>query len=298
MVKNGNGNGVTIAPKNGNGANGSASAALPDVQKTQDERGIAIDEVGVSNIKFPVSMPLRDGGVANTVANISMRVALPHYEKGTHMSRFMIALHEKVDELGPASVKNVLQHLLELLDSETAYLDMSFPLFLNRPAPVTGISGLLDYECAFKGVLQKDGTYEKHIEVRVTAASLCPCSKNISQYGAHNQRSLITIKVRETDDLVWFEDLVEIAERNASCQMYPILKRPDEKAVTERAYENPKFVEDIVRDVAGELLDLKKSNKIRWFFVSSNNYESIHNHDAYAQIERGDPGKLLSRSSD
>jgi GTP cyclohydrolase I len=132
--------------------------------------------------------------------------------------------------------------------------------------------------------------------VKVNAASLCPCSKEISSYGAHNQRSLITIKVSEANEIIWFEDLVEIAERNASCQLYPILKRPDEKYVTERAYDNPKFVEDIVRDVATDLLKMLESDTIRWFFVSSNNYESIHNHDAYAKIERGNPGQLLKSS--
>jgi GTP cyclohydrolase I len=268
--------------------------ALPDIQKTRDRRGIAIDEVGVSNIRYPLTFPLRDGGQINTVATVSMRVSLPHYEKGTHMSRFMIALTEKDHELRPGTVGNVLRHLLELLESETAFLDMSFPIFLSRPAPVTGIPGLMDYECSFKGVMKRDGSYEKQIEVRVNAASLCPCSKEISVHGAHNQRSQITVKVREGADIMWFEDLIEIAERNASCQLYPILKRPDEKFVTEKAYENPKFVEDIVRDVASDLMGKLEKAEILWFFVSSNNYESIHNHDAYAQIERGDTGTLLS----
>ena len=274
-----------------------AGETLPDIQKTQDKRGIAIDEVGVSNIRHPLTFPLRDGGVMHTVAKVSMRVSLPHYEKGTHMSRFMIALHERGKELTPGGVSDVLEYLLELLDAETAYLDMSFPLFLKRPAPVTGIEGMLDYECAFKGVRKKDGTYDKIVEVRVNAASLCPCSKEISQYGAHNQRSLITIKVRENSDgIIWFEDLIEVAEKNASCQLYPILKRPDEKYVTERAYENPKFVEDIVRDVATDLEKLLSSEQVLWYFVSSNNYESIHNHDAYAQLQRGSLGANLTNT--
>lgn len=266
---------------------------LPDVQKSKDQRGLAIDEVGVSNIRYPLRFPLRDGGSINTVANVSMRVSLAHYEKGTHMSRFMIALQEKDQELRPGTVSNVLGHLLELLDADRAFLDMEFPIFLNRPAPVTGIDGLLDYECVFKGVKTRDGHFDRHVEVRVNAASLCPCSKNISDYGAHNQRSLITIKIREKDDIVWFEDLIDIAERNASCQLYPILKRPDEKYVTERAYENPKFVEDIVRDVALDLNKMLESGQILWFAVTSNNYESIHNHDAFARIERGERGDFL-----
>lgn len=273
----------------------SIQSELPDVQKTPDKRGIAIDEVGVSNIRYPLTFPLRDGGEFHTVARVSMRVSLPETEKGTHMSRFMIALQEKNRDLRPGSVQDILDHMIELLETEVAYLDMEFPIFLNRPAPVTGIDGLLDYECSFKAVRTSAGTYEKLLEVRVNAASLCPCSKNISQYGAHNQRSLITIRVRESNnERIWFEDLIEIAEKNASCQLYPILKRPDEKHVTERAYENPKFVEDIVRDVAGDMMEMLNSKRIGYFFVSSNNYESIHNHDAYAQIQRGEMGALLS----
>lgn len=274
------------------------TAPLPDIQKTKDKRGIAIDEVGVSNIRYPLTFPLRDGGAFNTVAKVSMRVSLPATEKGTHMSRFMIALQEKNRELRPGTVSNILDHLLELLDAEVAFLDMSFPIFLKRPAPVTGLEGILDYECSFKAVRTTAGEYEKLLEVRVNAASLCPCSKNISQYGAHNQRSLITIRVREgKSQILWFEDLIEIAEKSASCQLYPILKRPDEKFVTEKAYENPKFVEDIVRDVAGYLQELMDEDRIGYYFVSSNNYESIHNHDAYAQIQRGDMGQLLSNFS-
>ncbi|MGF1573751.1 MAG: GTP cyclohydrolase FolE2 [Sumerlaeia bacterium] len=271
---------------------------LPDVQKTLDERGIAIDEVGVSNIRYPLTFPLRDGGAFNTVAKVSMRVSLPETEKGTHMSRFMIALQEKNRELRPGTVSNILEHLIETLNVKVAFLDMSFPIFLSRPAPVTGLDGILDYECSFKGVRTDSGEYEKMLEVRVNAASLCPCSKNISQYGAHNQRSLITIRVREgKGTILWFEDLIEIAEASASCQLYPILKRPDEKFVTEKAYENPKFVEDIVRDVALKLQVLLDDKRIGYFFVSSNNYESIHNHDAYAQIQRGNMGQLLSNFS-
>ncbi len=267
---------------------------LPDIQRSRDTRGIDIDEVGVSNIRYPISFPLRDGGTFHTVATLSMRVSLPHYEKGTHMSRFMIALEDKVKDLRPGNVDAVLRHLLELLEAENAYLDMTFPIFLSRPAPVTGIAGLLDFDCVFRGVMTRDGAYDKEVGVKVNAASLCPCSKKISSYGAHNQRSLITIKIRETEEFVWFEDLIDIAERNASCQLYPILKREDEKHVTERAYENPKFVEDIVRDVAVDLGEMLKVGRIKWFFVSSQNYESIHNHDAYAHVERGERGSLLS----
>ncbi len=275
------------------------SQTLPDIQKTADTRGLEINEVGVSNIRFPLVLPKRDGGVFNTVGKISMRVNLAHTEKGTHMSRFLIALNENQTDLAPSKVEGVLENLLAYLEADVAYLDMSFPIFLTRKAPVTGIPGLLDFDCLFRGVLTKDGLYEKQVGVEVIAASLCPCSKEISKYGAHNQRSRIQIKVRETrsEGVIWFEDLIDIAERNASCRMHPILKRPDEKYVTESAYENPKFVEDIVRDVGTYLREWLKSEKIGWFHVSSTNYESIHNHDAYAHIEMGDTGTLLGSFS-
>lgn len=266
---------------------------LPDIQKTADQRGIAIDEVGVSNIRYPMSFPLRDGGVFHTIATISMRVSLPHHQKGTHMSRFLIALQEKAMELRPENLQEILEHMLTLLEAETAFIDLTFPIFLSRPAPVTGLPGLMEYDCTLQGVLTSDGVLDKQVGVVVKAASLCPCSKEISRYGAHNQRSEITIKTRPLG-MLWFEDLIEIAERNASCQLYPILKRPDEKHVTERAYENPKFVEDIVRDVSVDLSDLLKGGEVGWFFVSSRNEESIHKHDAYAHIERGERGTLLS----
>ena len=266
---------------------------LPDIQKTPDQRGIAIDEVGVSSIRHPLVLPLRDGGAFSTIATISMRVSLPHHQKGTHMSRFLIALQEKVSELRPENIDEILEHMLTLLEAENAYIDISFPIFLPRPAPVTGLPGLMEYDCLLQGVMTDKGLKEKMIGVVVKAASLCPCSKEISEYGAHNQRSEITIKTRPAD-FIWFEDLIDVAERNASCQLYPILKRPDEKFVTEHAYDNPKFVEDIVRDVAVDLMALKEEGLLHWFFVSSRNEESIHKHDAYAHIERGDRGPLLS----
>jgi GTP cyclohydrolase I len=166
---------------------------------------------------------------------------------------------------------------------------------LERPAPVTATAGLLDYSCLFRAMMLDDGSFDKIVGVKVNVATCCPCSKEISAYGAHNQRSEVNIDVRPTEDeFIWFEDLIDIAERNASTQLYPILKREDEKRVTEQAYENPKFVEDIVRDMAIDLFELKDQGRIAWFYVSSNNYESIHNHDAFAKIERGVRGPLLS----
>jgi len=268
---------------------------LPDIQNSHDKRGIEIDQVGVSNVRYPLTLPLRDNGEFHTVANLSMTVSLPHHQKGTHMSRFMIALNEQHKHFTPDSVHIVLEEMLELLEAEEAFLSMAFPIFLTRKAPITGIEGMLDYNCEFRAMLTNEGMQDKLIGVRANVASLCPCSKEISDYGAHNQRSEITMDVRPyEDEFIWFEDLIDIGEYHASCQLYPILKRTDEKYVTERAYNNPKFVEDIVRDVATDLLAMMDEERIAWFYVSSNNYESIHNHDAYAKIERGVRGPLLT----
>ncbi len=268
---------------------------LPDIQNSQDGRGIEIDQVGVSNVRYPLTLPLRDNGEFHTVANLSMTVSLPHYQKGTHMSRFMIALNEHHKHFTPNSVHIVLEEILALLEAEEAFLSMTFPIFLLRKAPVTGIEGMLDYNCEFKAMLTSEGLHDKLIGVRANVASLCPCSKEISAYGAHNQRSEVQMDVRPCDgEFIWFEDLIDIGEYNASCQLYPILKRPDEKYVTERAYDHPKFVEDMVRDVAADLLAMVNGERIAWFYVSSNNYESIHNHDAFAKIERGVRGPLLT----
>ena len=268
---------------------------LPDLQNLADPRGIGIDQVGVSNVRYPLTLPLRAGGEFNTVANLSMTVSLPHYLKGTHMSRFMIALNERNHQFRPDTVHLVLEELLNLLEAEEAFVDMEFPIFLARKAPVTREQGLIDFNCVFRSMSSTSGTDDKSVGVKVNVTTLCPCSKEISEYGAHNQRSEITIDVRPAgDEFVWFEDLIDIAEKNASCELYPVLKRPDEKAVTERAYDNPRFVEDMVRDIGTDLLDLMHNGKILWFYVASRNYESIHNHDAFARIERGVRGPLLS----
>lgn len=268
---------------------------LPDIQSSSDPRGIDLDQVGVSNVRYPLLLPLRSGGEFSTVADLSMAVHLTHDRKGVHMSRFMIALNEQNQHFRPDSVHLVLQELLDLLNAEEAFLDMAFPIFLRREAPVTSNAGLLDYDCFFRAMMSKDGVHDKIVGVRVNAASCCPCSKEISAYGAHNQRSEITLSARPgPDEFVWFEDLIDIAESSASCQLYPILKRPDEKIVTERAYENPKFVEDIVRDISAELIGSLDRGKIAWFSVSSVNHESIHTHNAFARVERGVRGPLIS----
>lgn len=268
---------------------------LPDLQNREDRRGIDIDQVGVSNVRFPLTLPLRAGGEFNTVANLSMTVSLPHYLKGTHMSRFMIALNERNHQFRPDTVHVVLEALLGLLDAEEAFIEMEFPIFLTRRAPVTGKPGMMDYNCVFRGMMSRTGTFDKIVGVKVNVTTLCPCSKEISEYGAHNQRSEIAIDVRPArDEFIWFEDLIDIAEKNASCRLYPVLKRPDEKAVTERAYDNPRFVEDMVREIGMDLFELLDADRLLWFDIASRNDESIHNHDAFARIERGVRGPLLS----
>ena len=267
---------------------------LRDVQKLPDERGIEIDQVGVSNVKYPLTLPLREGGTFATVADVSMPVCLPHSQKGTHMSRFMIALNERNHHFHPETVHLVLEELLERLEAEEAFVDLTFPIFLERAAPVTGERGLLNYHCHLRAMHTADGQHDKVIGVVANVASLCPCSKEISERGAHNQRSEVKMDIRPTDDtFVWFEELIDIAERNGSSALYPILKRPDEKHVTETAYDNPKFVEDIVRDVSGDLQEMLVMHRIQWFNVQINNFESIHNHDAFAKVERGERGPVM-----
>jgi len=274
--------------------NPSEFISLPDMQKNRDERGIEIDRVGVSNVRYPLNLHLRDGDTFNTVANLSLSVSLQHAEKGTHMSRFMTFLNEKSQLLQLDTVHMALEELGHKMQSEEVFLDMEFPVFLKRHAPVTGLEGLLDFNCILRAMLTQEGQCDTLVGVRANVTSCCPCSREISRYSAHNQRSEVSISVRPKE-YVWFEDLIDIAEKSASSQLYPILKRADEKNVTERAYENPKFVEDIVRDAAIELLELLKGDAIAWFYLSSNNYESIHNHDAFAEIERGTRGPLLER---
>ena len=267
---------------------------LPDIQETRDTRGIDIDRVGVTHVRYPLAVPLRAGGTINTVASLSATVSLAREKKGTHMSRLMIAINNQSHRFRPDRLDDVLGEMLTLLDAREVVVEMEFPIFLTRAAPVTGIEGVLDYNCRYSAMLSVDGQRDKMVGVRASVTSCCPCSKEISQYGAHNQRSEVGIAVAPSRGaFIWFEDLIDIAEKSASSQLYPVLKRADEKHVTEGAYDNPKFVEDIVRDSANELLRWQEAETISWFRVSVTNYESIHNHDAFAQIERGTRGPLL-----
>ncbi len=254
---------------------------IEDVQGRADTRRIPIDRVGIKEIFHPVRVKDRSGGEQHTIANFSMYVHLPHNFKGTHMSRFVEILNEHEREISVESFNAMLSEMTTRLNSDGGHLEMTFPYFVMKKAPVTGVQSLLDYRATLVGELN-DGRVDTWLKVLVPVTSLCPCSKQISDYGAHNQRSHLTIsaKIREH---VWLEELIDVAEQEGSCELFGILKRPDEKWVTERAYDNPKFVEDIVRDVATRL---NTDDRIRAYVIEAENFESIHNHSAYARIER------------
>jgi GTP cyclohydrolase I len=261
---------------------GTASVtAIEDVQGRADLRRIPINKVGIKDVYHPVRVRDRAGGDQHTVANFNMYVALPHNFKGTHMSRFVEILHLHEREISVDSFREMLGEMTRRLDATSGHIEMTFPYFVMKQAPVTKVESVVKYDAALIGEIH-DGVEEMWIRVVVAATSLCPCSKKISDYGAHNQRSHITITARVRDH-VWIEELIDIAEQEASCEVYGILKRPDEKFVTERAYDNPKFVEDIVRDIA---VRLNNEPRVLAYVVEAENFESIHNHSAYAQIEK------------
>jgi GTP cyclohydrolase I len=268
------------ATNRASGASGPVSA-IPDVQSKRDERRVAIDRVGVKNVTYPFILHTPEGGEQPTVASINMYVALPHYQKGTHMSRFLEVLNEHNSApIKPEEIPLVARRVKERLEAEQAHIELSFTYFIKKLAPVTKMAGLMDYKVTFECTAN---SHEDFIMgVKAPATSLCPCSKEISRYGAHNQRCEIEAKVRFKGTL-WIEDLARMIESAASEQVYAVLKRPDEKHVTEKAYENPKFVEDIVRDLA---LTLDDDDRITWYQINSENFESIHSHNAYAQITR------------
>ena len=252
---------------------------IEDVQGRADTRRLPINRVGIKDIRHPVKVKDRTAGEQHTIAQFNMYVALPHNFKGTHMSRFVEILHGE-REISVESFRAMLEKMTERLEADTGHIEMSFPFFVMKKAPVSGVESLMDYHATLIGE-RRNGRTEMWIRVVVPVTSLCPCSKKISAYGAHNQRSHVTIGAKLRSHL-WIEELIDIAESEASSELYGILKRPDEKYVTERAYDNPKFVEDMVRDVAGRL---NADDRIAAYSVESENFESIHNHSAYAQIE-------------
>jgi GTP cyclohydrolase I len=251
-----------------------------DVQSQTDTRNITIDKVGVKNVRYPIVVEDRSNSQQQTVADLDMYVELPHQHRGTHMSRFIEVLNRFHTDTLISHLEAFLQDLRASLDADVAYCTLRFPYFIRKTAPVSGIASLSSYTCFFEASLAEEYTLTLGVEVPVT--SLCPCSKEISDNGAHSQRSSVTVRARYRD-FIWLEELIEYVEQSASCEVYSLLKRVDEKYVTEKAYNNPAFVEDIVRDVTTKLLE---DDRIIWFHVASENYESIHNHNAYACVER------------
>ena len=261
-----------------------ANLPIPDVQSTPDGRRLAIDRVGIKAIRHPMRIAERAGGTQHTVATFNMYVGLPHQFKGTHMSRFVEILNAHEREVTVDTFRLMLREVVNKLEAESGRIEMRFPYFVTKKAPVSGVKSLLDYEVTFVGEIV-EGREVFSMEVVVPVTSLCPCSKKISAYGAHNQRSHVTIAAR-VQSFVWIEELIDLAEKQASSELYGLLKRPDEKYVTELAYDNPKFVEDLVRDIAGRL---NEDPRIEAYVVESENFESIHNHSAYAMIRKNWP---------
>ncbi|MCK9583518.1 MAG: GTP cyclohydrolase FolE2 [Candidatus Cloacimonetes bacterium] len=253
---------------------------IPDLQSQNDTRNTVIDKVGIKGLRYPIVVEDRKNQIQHTVADLNIYVELPHHMRGTHMSRFVEILHHYHQEALIGNLEPFLRELKASLKAEAAYIDIAFPYFLSKQAPVSKIASILAYDCVFSACLKDE--YELLIGVTVPVTTLCPCSKEISEAGAHNQRSKITIKVSYTG-FVWLDELIELAEATASCEIYSLLKRVDEKYVTEKAYANPKFVEDIVREIT---LKLESDERITGFFVESENAESIHLHNAYAMISR------------
>ncbi len=259
----------------------SRSNTIADVQNSADTRHIAINKVGIKDIRHPVRVKDRSDGEQNTVATFNMYVNLPHNFKGTHMSRFVEILNSHERVISVSSFQVMLADMARLLEADSGHIEMRFPYFINKTAPVSGVQSLLDYDVTLIGEVHEDKP-TMQIKVVVPVTSLCPCSKKISDRGAHNQRSHVTIQAR-TNGFIWIEEIIDLVEKEASCELFSLLKRPDEKHVTERAYDNPKFVEDMVRDVA---VRLNNEPRISAYIIESENFESIHNHSAYALIER------------
>ncbi|MFC1881696.1 GTP cyclohydrolase FolE2 [Thermodesulfobacteriota bacterium] len=256
---------------------------MKDIQSQPDFRKIPIDKVGIKNLRYPVTVRDRRDGFQHTIAVINMYVDLPHNNKGTHMSRFVELLHFLHPDVSLQKFSVILENMKKHLNAASAHLEMTFPYFIEKTAPVSTSPGLMDYTCSIRGSSDPDGRVDLVSEVAVPISSVCPCSMEISDHGAHNQRGEVKLCTR-FKKFIWMEDMIELVESSASCDVFSVLKRVDEKSVTERAFANPKFVEDIVRDVAKKL---KADDNITWFSVSAENFESIHNHSAYASITSG-----------
>ena len=261
---------------------------IPDIQSQTDDRQVNIDKVGVKSLRYPILVEDRTNQSQSTVADLNIYVDLPHHRRGTHMSRFLEVLNHYHQDMIVSQLENFLMELKEVMKAQAAYVDVSFPYFVQKKAPVSQIASFMSYDCCFNAKLNDE--FELWIGVQVPVTTLCPCSKEISEYGAHNQRTNITIRLCY-HEFIWLEELIDIAENVASCQIYPLLKRPDEKYVTEQAYDNPRFVEDIVREIASIL---RSDTRVKRFYVEANSFESIHAHNAYALVSSD--GALTSAS--
>jgi len=254
--------------------------SMEDVQGSLDTRQIPINRVGIKDIQHPITIKNRDGSSSSSIATFSMAVSLAHDQKGTHMSRFIQMLNETETVISAKQFHKMLASMVDRLEAESGYIELQFPYFIEKTAPVSGVKSLMDYQVNLVGQIE-NGHLDSTLEVTIPVKSLCPCSKKISEYGAHNQRSHLTVGVNCSSKL-WLNELIKSVEAQASAELFAILKRPDEKFITERAYNNPKFVEDVVRDVANEF---DNNDKILRYYVHAENFESIHNHSAFAVIE-------------
>jgi len=253
-----------------------------DTQNQKDFRNIDIEKVGVKNIKYPIMVLDRASGTQPVGATINMYVSLPHHFKGTHMSRFVEVLNEFHGQISIKTFQTILEKIRHKLSARSAHMEIEFPYFIEKTAPVSKAKSLMEYRCLFAGSNNAKQT-DFQVGVTVPVTTVCPCSKEISKFGAHNQRGIVTVKVR-FNKFFWIEDIIKMVEESASGEVYSLLKRVDEKYVTEKAYENPKFVEDIVRCVA---VKLNEDDTFIWYSIEAENFESIHNHSAYAFLERG-----------
>lgn len=256
------------------------SCSMADVQNQKDSRNMPIDKVGVKGLSYPITVLDRQQGRQQTIAAINMYVDLPHQYKGTHMSRFIEILNRHCHDINIKNLKVLLEDMKRLLDASNAHIEISFPYFIAKEAPISRAASLMEYRVTYLASLDEN-SLDLVLEIKVPVTTLCPCSREISAHGAHNQRGLVTLKVRFSR-FIWIEDLIALVESSASCEIFSLLKREDEKFVTETAFANPRFVEDVVREVS---VKLTADPNITWFAVEMENMESIHNHSAYAFIE-------------
>jgi len=261
---------------------GKSVFGTPDIQNQEPQQQLDIDKVGVKNIEYPIAVLDKAKQMQPTIAKISMYVNLPHIFRGTHMSRFIDILNKHRGMITQRILKTLLHEMKDELEALSSHIEIRFPYFIEKIAPVSGKKSLMNYSCGLFASHLPEDTFSQHFEVRVPVLNLCPCSKEISRYGAHNQRSIVTARICSRK-LIWMEDIIELIENCASSPLYSLLKREDEKFVTEKAYQKPRFVEDIVREIA---YHLNKLPRLRWYEVESENLESIHNHNVYACIRK------------